>query len=223
MISWVKIRILLLGIQLLGVIFVLGKSILYPTVKDNTFSPFVFPTTVPLPQWRLVETGPVNSQLVKPLAYLSGKYVSGKRYYYIQNDLSLEIEMRYLVNTNGNLKSFIKRYTGQLLPVLHEQEGVGFYSLFIHQKRAYLSACITPHGDSTVTADQFKRNGLRHAVRLNRLASWLTSQAEIMDKRCLWAHLSMPLNHDSPESASQTLEKAWFDWYQWWSQRFSQP
>ena len=223
MISWVKIRIFLLGIQLLGVIFVLGKSIFYPTVKDSTVNSFVFPTAVPLPQWQLMETGPVNSRLVKPPAYLSGQYISGKRYYYIQNDLSLDIEMRYLVNTNGDLKSFIKSYTGQLLPVLKEQEGVGFYSLFIRQNRAYLSACINSHGYSTVTTDQFRRNGLRYALRLDRIMSWLTSQAEIMDKSCLWAHLSMPLNQDSPESASQTLENAWFNWHQWWSQHFSNP
>lgn len=223
MISWMKIRILLLRIQLFGVFFVLGKSIFYPTVKDSTVTPFVFPTAVPLPQWQLVKTGPVNSQLIKPPAYLSGKYVSGKRYYYIQNDLSLDIEMRYLVNTNGDLKSFIKSYTGQLLPVLHEQKGVGFYSMFIHQKRAYLSACINPYGYSTVTSDQFRRNGLRYSVQLDRIVSWLTSQTEIMDKSCLWAHLSMPLNNYSQKSASQILESAWFDWYQWWSQRFRNP
>ena len=219
MISWTKIRIFLLEIQVSGVIFVLGRSILYPTVEDNTVTPLVFPTDVPLPQWQLVETSPVNSRLVKPPAYISGKYVSGKRYYYIQNDLSLEIEMRHLVKTNGDLKSFIKSYTGQLLPVLREQEGVGFYSLFVDQKQAYLDTCVNPYGYSTVTADQFRRNSLRHAIRLNRIASWLTSQTEILDRSCLWAHFSMPLNNQSSESGAQVLENAWFDWRQWWVKR----
>ncbi|MGK7876348.1 MAG: cyanoexosortase A system-associated protein [Xenococcaceae cyanobacterium] len=223
MISWKKIRITLLGLQLAGVLFVLGKSILYPPVKDSTVTPFVFPTTVPLPQWQLVKTGSVNSQLVKPPAYISGKYVSGKYYRYIQNNLSLDIEMRYLVNTNGNLKSFIKSYTGQLFHVLHEQKGVGFYSMFVYQGQAYLSACINPRGYSTVTTDQFRRNSLLYDVRLARIASWLISQAEIVDNRCLWAHFSMPLNNSSKESAYETIETAWFDWYQWWSLRFPNP
>ena len=220
MISWKNIRLSLLSIQLFVILTVLTKSIIYPTVKDTPKTNLALPTTVILPEWQLVKTGSVNSQLVQPPAYISGKYITGKSYQYIKNDILLDIEMRYLIHTKGDLKSFIKSYTGQILPFLYEQQGIGFYSMFTYQQRAYLSACINPYGYSTVTGDQFRRNGLRYALSLERIASWLTSQTEIVDKRCLWAHLSIPLNNSSQEEAYRTLENVWFDWYQWWNQNF---
>jgi cyanosortase A-associated protein len=45
-------------------------------------------------------------------------------------------------------------------------------------------------------------------------------QEGLKDRRCLWAHLSVPLKNSSPEAAYQVLEKAWFSWYQWWQPRF---
>lgn len=141
----------------------------------------------------------------------------------------LNIEMRYEVETDGDVKQFIKNNTAiqflldQPLLVVRQQEGVGFYGVFVYQKRAYLDACINSRGGSTFTKEQFSYNRIQYDVQLNRLLPWLLGLQPLRDKRCLWTHLSIPLNQSSPEQAYLILENAWFSWYKWWSSRFPKP
>ncbi|HBB36248.1 MAG TPA: cyanoexosortase A system-associated protein [Cyanobacteria bacterium UBA8803] len=215
---WQKVRIFLLATILGSILLVLGKSLVYPTTANNTVTPFVFPEVVSLPQWQLVKSTPLTHQIVE-----DSEFHGGKHYRYIQDGLPLDIEMRYLINTNGDIKQFIRPYTGQLAPVLYERPGIGVYSMFVHQGYAYLNACINPRGSSTVTADQFKRNSDLYNVRWDRLVRWSISSAKIQDRRCLWANLSVPVQHPAPENTYKILETAWFSWYSWWSQNFPNP
>lgn len=222
--GWERFRISLLAALFGSVLLVLGKSLLYPTGSQPTLTPFNFPPAVSLPQWQPLASTPLDNKTAK-----SPKFLSGRRYHYIQNGVPLDIEMRYVVPADGDVKELLKAHTaippdaGQVLPVLREKEGVGSYTLFAHQGRAYLSACINPRGGSTVTKDEFSRNRYLYDVRSHRFLPWLLGQAELRDMRCLWAHLSVPLNNSSHEKAYQTLEKAWFSWYHWWSSRFPNP
>ena len=215
-----KIRILFLATTFSSILAVLGQSIFYPQTKDTVIAPFTFPETVPLPSWNLETSDSANVQLAKQPPDISGQTLAQKRYRYRQNSVLLDIEMRYLVDTNANLKSFIANQTGQLSPALREEKQIGFYSLFLHNGKAHLSSCINPRGRSTVTTDQFKRNGYVRDLRWERIAIWLTSSAEFRDKRCLWTHLSLSLNNTSADNAFQTLETVWFSWYDWWQSRF---
>lgn len=186
--------------------------------------PFRFPTDVPLENWRYVTSGLVNAERVQPPAYVSGNYISGKRYQYQQQQTVLTIEMRYLANTDGDLKNVIKAETGDLQSVLYYQEDSGFYSVFHDRSHLYLTSCINPHGMSTVTSDQFKRNRSLHDLRLDHLIDWTLGRGKIHDRRCLWTHASTPLqDYTSPEIATKTLEDAWFSWYSWWSVNFPKP
>lgn len=219
-----KVRILLLAVIFGSVFFVLFRTILAPTQGNSTVTPFVFPTAVPLPKWQLSSSYPLANPITS-----SPKFLSGRHYRYIQNDLTLDIEMRYVVDTQGDVKDFIKNYSsmppssGQLELVLLRQERVGFYSLGAYQQRAYLSTCINSRGGSTVTEAQFTQNRYTYDLRLGRLLPWLLGSGTLRDGRCLWANLSIPLKNSLPESAYQTLEKAWESWYQWWRPRFPQP
>ncbi len=223
-----NIRGLLLTIQVVAILLVLGKIVLNPTQKSNNFQVFMFPENVTLPKWKLVKTGLINNELVKSPAYIQGDYISGKKYYYLKKNpnlklnrnLYLNIEMRYLVNTNGSLKSVIKNYTGTLSPALYQEKEIGSYSIFLHQDTVYLTSCINPHGGSTITVDEFYKNRMLYDASLERIISWLFTSRKIIDNRCLWAHLSMPLNNISEEVIRQNLETAWFDWYGWWSENF---
>ncbi len=216
---WKNLRMPVLAVTLTGVLLVLGKLILYPAVTKRTVTPFVFPSAVPLPGWQPLPSHPLVAQTTKP-----AKYVSGRQYQYIQNDLPLNIEMRYVVDTDGDVKEFIKTYASiPSSPVLRQKEEIGFYGLFTYQGKAYLSTCINPYGNSTVTDRQFKQNRNTYDLQLNRLLPWLLGQENFKDERCLWAHLSTPLRHSSPEPAYQLLESTWFSWYQWWRPRFPKP
>ncbi len=222
-----KVRISLLAVIFGSVFFFLGRTILAPTAVKSSVTPFAFPTAVPLPGWQLQN----SSQRAAPIG--DQTYLSGRHYQYIQNDLTLDIEMGYVVNTKGDVNSFIQYYSstppppGQS-PVLRQQSGIGFYSLFAYQQRAYLSSCINSRGGSTVTNLQFRQNrdmydNIYNMRFKDRLIPWLQGRGSIRDMRCLWTHLSIPLKNSSPKAAYPTLEKAWASWYQWWHPRFPQP
>lgn len=218
-----KVRISLLAVIFGSALFVLGKTTLAPVAGNSIVTSFVFPTGVPLSQWQLSLSRPLADPITK------GPKSPGRHYRYIQKNISLDIDMRYIVDTHGNVKSFIEKYyslplsSGQLALVLRHQEGIGFHNLFADQQRAYLSTCINASGGSTVSASQFRRNRFIYDIRLSRLFPWLLGQGTIRDRRCLWAHLSVPLKNSAPEDAYRILETAWFSWYQWWSPRFPKP
>jgi cyanosortase A-associated protein len=216
MFYWKQARISFLVVIFGSVLFVLGKSILTPSVtKYSTAASFVFPEKVPLDGWQPLASRPLlesNAELL-PAAQ--------KHYQYARNGQILDIEMRYFTGTDGDVSSFIRNYTS-LVPslILREQASLGYYGLFVNRQRAYLSACINPRGGSTVTDEQFEQNRYFYDVRLNRLLPWLLGQESLIDNRCLWAHLSVPLKNSSPETAYQVLENVWFSWYEWWHPRF---
>lgn len=240
--KWKQLRIPLLVFTFANVFFVFGKSILDPTIGKRTITPFVFPQVVPLPQWQLVASQPLENQTVERPPF--GKLVlPGIHYSYVKNNLHgsskdvprpsslapLDIKMRYEVETDGDVKRFIKDNTAiqfslnQPSPVVRQREGLGFYALFVYEKRAYLDACINPRGGSTFTQEQFSYNRINYDVQFNRLVLWVLGYQGLRDNRCLWTHLSIPLNQSSPETAYVILEDAWFSWYQWWQTRFPRP
>lgn len=212
-------RILLLNLTLIGLFLVLVKSIFYPTTVDRKITTFNFPSVVPLTGWQ-----PLPSNNLIELTTNQPNYVSGRQYQYIQNGIPIDIEMRYLVNTAGDVKDLVKTY--KLVPTtsitLRQHNEIGFYGLFTYQGKAYLSTCINPHGGSTFTDRQFKQNRNIHDWQTNRILPWLLGRENLKDNRCLWANLSTDIKNSSPESAYYLLETTFPTWYQWWYQRFPQ-
>lgn len=211
----------LLIIQLGIVGLVLGKLVVFPTQEQRkSHTPIVFPANVPLEQWQQVETNPISDGLIPKSEYFIGDNIGGQSYSYVAGDRSLEIKMRYLVDTNGDLKSYVKNYTGNIAPFLYEQANIGSYAMYPYEDKIYLTSCINPQGKTSISSDRFRNNSLRHSFNLRRILAWLTSQNGIVDRRCLWAYLSMPLDGDYPQDVDPLLEEAWFDWHQWWSQNY---
>lgn len=228
MILWKQLRIPLLILTCANVLFVFGRSILDPTIGKRTLTPFVFPSVVPLAQWQLVASQPLKANTVESSSF--GKLeLPGRQYRYIQNGLPLDIKTRYEVETDGDVKEFIKSHAGIRLSlnqpglVVRQHPQLGFYGVYVYQKRAYLDACINSRGGSTFTTEQFRYNRMHYDVQFNRVLAWLFVQQPLNDRRCLWSHLSIPLNQSSPSSAVVILEKAWESWYKWWSPRFPKP
>ena len=219
-----KSRTLLLLAVMIATTLALGKSLVHPITKSPHFTDFIFPESVPLKQWKLLTSDSINTHSFESPEHPSGNFVSGRYYRYGQNQKFLDIEMRYLINTNGDLKSFITHKTGELVSVLREDPNRGFYSVFSHDGKVYLSACINSRGGSTITSDQFNRNRMIYDARLDRLVLWFLGQAKLKDRRCLWANLSLPLDHhSSTEETYRTLETVWYDWYNWWKSFFPNP
>jgi cyanosortase A-associated protein len=214
-IIWKHLHLSILAVTFSITLLVLGRVILLP--KPETATDYsIFSENIPLEQWQFKK----NESLPQPKK-LHFELLAQKRYEYIRNNLPLNIEMRYV--TDGNVPKLIKEFTSiTSSSTVQKKEGIGYYGLGIDQKQAYLSACINPYGNSTFTEEQFNQNRFHHEMKPQHLLSWLLGQQQLQHKRCLWAHLSIPLNNSSPEAAYQVLENVWFSWYQWWQTRFSQ-
>lgn len=208
-------RIPLLAVTLSSALLVLAKVTLYSAASHYPVSSFTFVRAVPLSGWQLLSSAPLTTQKEHPENF------SGRRYQYMHASVPLTIEMRYLNNTSGEVKDLVENYT--FIPAsakLRYQTGIGFYSVFTYQRKAYLSSCINPRGGSTVTQKQFNQNHRTYDIQVNRLLPWLLGQEKLKDKRCLWTHLSAPLTTGNSSETYQLLETAWFAWYQWWYPRF---
>ena len=51
--SWKPVRLSLLAVTLGGVLLVAGKLVFYPSAPNNQATPFEFPESVPLADWKL--------------------------------------------------------------------------------------------------------------------------------------------------------------------------
>ncbi|NWF61454.1 MAG: cyanoexosortase A system-associated protein [Fischerella sp.] len=213
---WKKLRLSLLILTSGSIFFVLGLVILLPKQYNRTATPIIFPEAVSIPNWQFK-----SSSSLPLLAENYPELIAQRNYQYALNSSPLDIEMRYVKTSIGDVKTLIRKYTEiSSFDAMRQQEGVGYYGLGFDQKRAYLSACINPEGKSTFDGKQFKQHQQKSDRRWQRLLPWLLGQEKLTnDRYCLLAHLSIPLNASSPEAAYKVLEKAWFTWYQDWRYR----
>ncbi|KOP25515.1 hypothetical protein AMR41_14455 [Hapalosiphon sp. MRB220] len=218
MITWKKIRILLLIIGCSNVLLVLGQVLFLPSKSKNIDNFFIASEAPPLPQWQLQSTKDLPHDI-----HDDSELLAQKNYQYIHKDLPLDIEMRYV--TIGDVNQLIKKYTKiSSSAIVRYREGIGYYGLGVEKQKAYLSACINLHGNSTFTNTQFNQNQQPKEQPWQRLLPWLLGREEFREnKRCLWAHLSIPLKNSSPKVTYQVLESAWFPWYKYWHDRLHKP
>lgn len=211
-----------------GVLIVLGHSILgNPTLSNRSPMPFTFPDRVPLSNWQAKDSHPLTAKALN-----ASQPMAGWQYQYQQNNLLLQVEMRYLADDESSqqpLPLLIRTFTNLPPTVLQSAEtrarpNIGFYSLFSHQQMAYLSTCINPRGGSTVTSEQFQQNRNSYDLRLDRFLPWVLGKAPLRDNRCLWVLMSIPAQPTrSPSDHYPTLETAWVNWADWWQEHFPKP
>jgi len=215
---WQSLRIFAIAGTLGGVIWVILRVLLTSeTVNSSQLNTFDFPDRVPLPSWQLKSVQPLKA--TDPT-----RFDSGQLYQYRQNRDRLTIQTRYERYTDGNVRRLLVVYM-PIEPAMAQlgikyRENVGYYGLFEHEGRAYLSACLNSTGQSTVTEQQFVQNRYARGWNLKRSLSWIIGQNDLFDGSCFWTLMSVPLSSDSYEiaiaQAYRDLEEAWFDWYQWW-------
>ena len=217
---WKPVRISLLAVTLGGVLLVAGKLIFYPSAPNTAATNFDFPPAVPLADWKQEKSA--------PLAITdNSEFKAARKYEYQKNGTNLEIEMRYAVNTIGDVEAMMKGNTvlksspGKL--ALANTPGGGFHGILQLQNRLYLSSCINPRGPATVTSQQFRYNRNTRDWQPNRILFWLLGRGNIQDRRCLWTQMSVPLDKTTPKEATKILENAWVSWHGWWQPRFPEP
>jgi cyanosortase A-associated protein len=222
---WQPVRFSLLVVLLGSVLCVLGRAIVAPKVEEKSVVTYPFPPTVPLTGWRFLKSTPLQPDINTNLP-------AGQRYQYHNGTTSLAVETR-VMGGDDNISRFLNTYTsiaGASVNLrLKTQPDVGYYGVLAHGGRAYLSACINRHGNSTVTEQQFRQNRHIYDLEVGRVLPWLLGQETLIDRRCLWTLMFTPLSTDAKsdpiasEKAFKTLETAWFSWYQWWQPNFLKP
>lgn len=218
--SWKPVRLSLLAVTFGGVLLVAGKLVFYPSDGKNVATSFEFAESVPLADWKLKKSALLE---IKD----NSEFKAARKYEYQKNRMALEIEMRYAVDTIGEVEGMMKGHTilksspGKL--ALANIQGVGFHGILEQKNRLYLSSCINPRGSATVTSQQFRYNRNTRDWQPNRILFWLLGRGNIQDRRCLWTQMSVPLDKTTPEDAKKILENAWVSWYEWWQPRFPEP
>lgn len=211
---WPPIRLLLLMTTCGGVLWGLRATlVISPSLEQEVEGKFAFPTDVPLSGWQ-----PLGSEEIeKP---------SGHIYRYGKDNHRLDLQMNYVIDANANQKYF-RQYdptsTDVSTTIIQRESQQGFYHLSTEKNRAYLRACIDPQGRSTITYDQFIRNRYVNDLQFKRILPWVLGEVTLRDHRCLWTHLSIPIQGTSPDPAYEILEAAWFPWQTWWKGHFPEP
>ena len=190
-----------LAVALLGVGVTLLRLLLVAPAGSRQASDYAFPQRVPLPGWQ--QTGSQLLQAAEP---------SGYRYAYRQDGRSLQIGMHYWVGTVGSYDNYRRTVSeGGLAddPPIRCQSGTGEYRVWTRQQRAHLVGCINAKGPTTADVGGFL--AIRHdpGFLLRQLPAWLSGQESLRDRRCLWAHLSVPLEQVPEDKPHAPLEAAW--------------
>ncbi len=218
--TWQPVRISLIAITAGAALLVLGKLLTLPKVDKaaaqavNTLQP-----AVPLPGWQLLD----NSELK---ANKDSRF--GRSYRFQQGDSSLNAEVHYMTS-DGNVSRYLFVYSpvrtaNANLKVKYQPE-TGYYGVLSHKGQAYLTACVNPRGQSTVTEQQFTQSRYTYDLKPNRILPWVLGQESLIDRRCLWTLLSTPVPASTTPEASEaaaykTLETAWLSWHQWWQANY---
>jgi len=225
-----KFRFRLLAILLGSSLLILGRSLIDSSIGKP--SPFTFPQQIDLAKASIKISTSQPSEDIKDDKHFfyKPKFLSGKRYQYLVDDIAVEIDLRYAVGTEGYILPMLNelsniQITGddlQQKSVL--KKPIGYHATFTYQNRAYLTACINSRGISTVTQEQFNDNASDHVMDRDVIISWLLGQQDLRDRRCLWTLISTPITTNSDlEAINQKLEKVWISWYEWWKPQFPEP
>ena len=197
---------------------IIVRFLFSPTGATRQVSAYTFPATVELPSWQFVESHPLPQVFLEPTTETREVkpqrdfVLSGRAYRYQRGRFTMNIEMRYLIYSVGDLEQYYEvlgRSPSEPLTnnLRHSQEQ-GYYAVFKRGDVAYLTACINPRGGSTVTEEQYVYNRRMLDSRPEYWLPWLLGNHSMRDFRCLWTELSLT----TPNLDSHTfvmLEDLW--------------
>ncbi|MBF2028492.1 MAG: cyanoexosortase A system-associated protein [Oscillatoriales cyanobacterium C42_A2020_001] len=220
--SWQTVRMSILAFTFVGTLVVWAKLLTSPKA-DSTAQreKDTLQASVPLPGWQLINSEPITTNT---------EAKAGRRYRFQRDAVTLNAEQYYMAS-DGNVSRYLFVHspikTANASMKVKFKPDVGHYGLVSHNGNAYLSACINPRGSSTVTESQFTQNRYANDLQIARIAPWLLGQESLIDYRCLWTLMSIPLKNSSQSDAIaaesgayQRLEDAWVSWHQWWQANF---
>lgn len=234
-----SVRHVMLGGIVIGIGFTLGKLLIDPNTSQRQYAAIALPQTLSLPEVQFMESQPIPVSAAKKPEY--DQILSGQRYRYSYQGLSLQLELRDVVNTGGDIDKLIRdrlAWKNDPPDFRDIQTPLGFYRRWTQQGNAYLTGCLSPTGQSFVTTAQFRNQWLQQIGQVDRLWGWAIGQNSLVEKRCLWVQISASVQSDPVQSATdpegqpgdaigpdgdaepalaeQILEQQWRSIVAWW-------
>ncbi len=148
----------------------------------------------------------------------------GRLYQYSSPAGIVDIQLRYFPTLNkGNNIRLFKTVNELELPdsavEVNHKSGVGYYGMFAHEGRAYLSACINDNAQTTFTQPQYAALRNNKEELLSRFLPWLIGLEDLRDWSCLWVTISTPVDSE-PQQAYALLQEVGESSFQWWHAHF---
>ena len=199
-------------------------TLIIPEIARREIQPLQFPSKVTLSGWTEEKSIPLVKQPETKLRF--ERLRSGREYYYGQQEAKVTVALRFSSPTVGRLENYIKQTYPKPLETAYRQGNTryipkrGNYRLFQDDEKAYLSACLTPTGESTVDFQNYVNKANRQVFNWQTLIPRLLGEKSLRERRCLWVNLSTPLNPDSPETSYQLLESVFKTGYPKWQGLF---
>lgn len=199
-------------------------TILLPQIGRRELSALRLPSQLSLSGWKEQESTSLVTDPESELRF--DRLHSGQEYHYQKQQTQVRVALRFFSPTFGNTKKYIQEAYDKEFQKNYEQgntrylSNLGYYHLFTNEEKAYLSACLNPTFESTVSSAQYARQANKHFFERKNLIPRLLGQKSFRERRCLWVNLSTPLNPDSPETSYQILESVFKAGYTKWQGLF---
>lgn len=195
------------------VFIILGRSLIDPNWgKSKSVS---FPEDIALPQWSQLKSTPISLEYS---VYNRQEKVLGRQYTYIRNSqapqVPLTVEIFYWSSPSGQMEDFFMYYSHKkakftVIDMDVRQKSQSFYGLYRDRNTAYLSSCINPLGNSTVTNAQFLANRNNYDLKSSRWVGVALGLKRLRNWRCLWVNIAVSSNINDTNKSYKTLNDAW--------------
>ncbi|MFW6296206.1 MAG: hypothetical protein ACOC04_03335, partial [Halothece sp.] len=143
-----------------------------------------------------------------------------------QEGQNVTVALRFFSPTFGNVENYLRRSYGSSQQEAYREgenrniSSLGNYQVFNDGETAYLTACITPEGKSTVSVSDYVSQTNATVFHPKGILPRLTGERSLRERRCLWVHLSTPLEGESPEAKEDVLEAVFQEGYPQWQGLF---
>lgn len=205
-------RTLVLGAACAAAAVMAARSWLLPLPNDPVPA-IALPATVPLSAWDFVGTEPWDPDTDR-----------AQLYRYRRDGVELSVRARFVPYSEGNVSRLRQVYLSipPATASLRERTAdSGTYGFYTHDGNAAIAGCVNPHGNTTLTEQQFAQNLSTHGWQLQRVLPWLAGQQDLIDRSCLLSVLSVPAIAEDSDRYPH-LHSAWLDWASWWQQNYPQ-
>ncbi|MGD1920916.1 MAG: hypothetical protein ACFCAD_19770, partial [Pleurocapsa sp.] len=126
-----------------------------PDAGNNDLANFKFPQQIKLDAGKLtaipgsIALSPSSLARSQTAELELEKIKANQQYKYIKEREKISLEMSYLVNTRGDVTSYLQQYTNISPEAIANKktaqiETIGYHALFQDRNRAYLPSCVSP-------------------------------------------------------------------------------